>query len=193
MQFVNNVMSGDAGDEDDMLFAVFRKPPADKPFLAMRRVPGVLPQELMYGSALYNAIDWKSTVLLNLAMHARYQLTLTVGGYFPYFLLSDSFVVAGRFLSVTTGTEFPHHAITPAHSCRHDDIVGALQNGSLMIDDRPPTQEQQPSEISQGPSQLGLVWPSHALHPKPFTPNYLHLHLHSHPEPLIHQGVSYET
>ena len=116
MQFVNNVMSGDAGDEDDMLFAVFGKPPADKPFLAMRRVPGVLPHELMYGSALYNAIDWKSTILLNLAMHARFQLTLTVGGYFPYFLLSDSFVFAGRFLSVTTGTEFPHQPSWFSHT-----------------------------------------------------------------------------
>lgn len=81
LQFVNNAMSSYWTDEDDMLFAVFRNPAGKTPFMAIRRDPGVLPNELMYGSDMYNSIDWKATVLLNMAMHARFRLTLTVGGY----------------------------------------------------------------------------------------------------------------
>lgn len=81
LQFVNNALSSYWTDEDDMLFAVFRNPGAKTPFMAMRRDPGVLPKELMYGSDMYNSIDWKATVLLNMAMHARFRLTLAVGGY----------------------------------------------------------------------------------------------------------------
>lgn len=76
MQCVNDALSSDWQGEDDMLFAVLRNPVGNEPLIAFRRIPGVIPVELMYGSDGYNSIDWKATVLLNLAMNARFQLSL---------------------------------------------------------------------------------------------------------------------
>lgn len=130
LQFVNNALSSHWADEDDMLFAVFRNPAGKKAFTALRRVPGVLPKDLMYGSDMYNSIDWKASVLLNLAMHARYTLTLTVGGYNstpPLLPPSGDGVLASVFGSPC----HPFFGLQQAQlvRCRHDEIVAALRTG----------------------------------------------------------------
>lgn len=69
-------------DHDDMLFCVYSFPRSGQRLVAVRReAGGQLPSELAYGAGMYNAMDWRATVLLNIAMHTRYELQLCAGKY----------------------------------------------------------------------------------------------------------------
>jgi hypothetical protein len=71
-------------DHDDMLFCVYNVARAGKRLIAVRRDPGgALPSDLAYGANLYNAIDWRATVLLNMAMHTQYELQICTGTCVP--------------------------------------------------------------------------------------------------------------
>lgn len=65
-----------------MLFCVLCAPPgastAEPPFVALRRPPHGLPAEVAYGGSLYKRVDWQQSVLLNIAMHSRFRLTVAV-------------------------------------------------------------------------------------------------------------------
>ena len=63
-----------------MLFCVYTFPRGGQRFVAVRReAGGELPTDLAYGADMYNAMDWRATVLLNIAMHTQYELQLCAG------------------------------------------------------------------------------------------------------------------
>lgn len=78
MQFISGSLL--PVDHDDMLFCVYSVPRAGQRLVAVRReAGGELPADLAYGAGMYNAMDWRATVLLNIAMHTRYELQLCAG------------------------------------------------------------------------------------------------------------------
>jgi hypothetical protein len=64
-----------------LLFCVLDKPRAGERVIGLRREPGALPPQLAYGGEMYNAVDWRATLLLNVAMHTRYELQVGAGKY----------------------------------------------------------------------------------------------------------------
>jgi hypothetical protein len=81
VQFGGDGSNLDARGRDDMLFCVFSHSSmafGDAPFVALRRLPDRLPAELEYGGSLYNRVDWRRTLYLNIVMHSPYRLTVAM-------------------------------------------------------------------------------------------------------------------